>query len=403
MMKIVKISNYYNNFFKYYYNKFPDIVNESYEKQYNHMMLQSFFLSDFYLNAFNKLGVDAVEIVYNAVHVQKAWAKEHSTDLVGLELLAEQLKFYQPDVVWFHDSLPFDAGYVNSLKKEIPSAKVFIGNLCSPITCENMQNLKAYDFVTTCSPNFIDVLEKAGVKYLLNYHAYSELVNERAGDIQKSSDIVFIGSLIQSEGYHYRRTEFLEQLAASKNFDFNFYGNLHNDDYWVVKKEQTFYILKEIIQKIGLRKLFLNWYKYRKIENILNYPRPLKITNNLRSKYLGPLYGIDMFKELMKAKLTFDIQGEVGGDYAATMRIFESAGCGVCLLAENKKNIGELFEVDKEIVTFSSFDEALEKIEWLFNNEQKMIEIGENARKRVLKDHTYENRAQNIIDQINKL
>jgi len=402
-MKLVKVANYYNNFIKYYYQKYPEINKKSYSEQYEHLMYQSVGWADFYSKALKKYNIDSYEIVYNALSLQQTWAKENGSSTKGLDILTKQIKFYQPDIIWFQDSFSFDAEYIRFLKKEIKQVKLLIGNSCAPYTESNLKNLKVFDFVTTCSPVFVHDFEKKGIKTLLLYHAFSPEILSRAGVQAKVTDIIFTGSLIPRKGFHFERKEFLEQIAANEHIDFSFYGNLFNTKYVDVVKQQMLYVLKEIIQKTGTSRFFSKSVKYKKVENLNEYPRYLKLSKVLQDKYKGQLFGIDMFRELAKAKLTFDIQGEIGGDYAATMRIFEASGSGLCLLLENKKNVQDLFEIDKEIITYNSFNEAIEKIKWLLDNEQKLLETGKAAQARVLKDHTYDNRAEELVDYIQKI
>jgi len=120
-------------------------------------------------------------------------------------------------------------------------------------------------------------------------------------------------------------------------------------------------------------------------------------------KYFGPLYGIDMYKEMAKSKITIDVQGEIHRNYAGNMRLFEATGMGLVLLVEDKSNITEIFEPDKEIVVFKSFDQAVEKIEWLINNEEERKKIANAAQKKVFEKHTYINRVDLLIEKINQI
>lgn len=401
-MKLVIITNYYNNFLTYYYNKYPQIRNETYYNQHEHLMNQCFGWSNFYSKALKKHNINSIEIIYNAFSMQQAWAKENNVNGNELNILTQQIKFHKPDILWFQDSFSFDSEYIKSLKKGIKSIRLMIGNCCSPYTEKNLKNLRLFDFTTTCSPVFVPAFEKNRIDTLLLYHAFSSEVLSKIGEQSKQNDIIFIGSLIPRKGFHFERKKFLEEIASNTDIDFLFYGNLLNNNYVEVTKQQLFYVLKEIINKTGTSGLFSKSVKFRKTENLKEFPRFLNLSKALKSKHKGQLFGIDMFTELSKSKLTFDIQGEIGGDYAATMRLFEATGSGLCLLVENKKNIKDLFEIDKEIVTFSSFEEATEKIKWLLKNKLKLLEIGKAAQKRVLKNHTYEHRAKKLVEKINK-
>jgi len=114
------------------------------------------------------------------------------------------------------------------------------------------------------------------------------------------------------------------------------------------------------------------------------------------------VFGLEMFKLLRKAKITFNIHGDGAGEYAGNMKLFEATGVGSCLVTDNKKNIAELFDTNQEIVIFNNVDECIEKINWLLNNEEERQKIAKKGQQRTLKDHTVEKRCELIIEIINK-
>ena len=59
-----------------------------------------------------------------------------------------------------------------------------------------------------------------------------------------------------------------------------------------------------------------------------------------------------------------------------------------------------MFIEDKEIISYKSLEECLEKATWLLDNPKRCIDIGKNAQKRVLQDHTIYHRSEIIIKAI---
>jgi spore maturation protein CgeB len=109
-----------------------------------------------------------------------------------------------------------------------------------------------------------------------------------------------------------------------------------------------------------------------------------------------------MFKALAHAKVSFNIHGDVAGEYAANVRLFEVTGVGSCLLTDWKKNIHELFEPDTEIVTYRSPDECVEKVQWLLDHKEECSAIARKGQKRTLRDHNYNKRAEQLHEIILK-
>jgi spore maturation protein CgeB len=75
---------------------------------------------------------------------------------------------------------------------------------------------------------------------------------------------------------------------------------------------------------------------------------------------------------------------------------------GSCLLTDWKSNINELFEEDKEIVTYKSKEECVEKMKWLLENSNKRESIAKAGQERVIREHTYKHRADELVRVINK-
>lgn len=83
---------------------------------------------------------------------------------------------------------------------------------------------------------------------------------------------------------------------------------------------------------------------------------------------------------------------------SATARPFELAAYGACIVSQPYNGIEEWFDVGKELIVVNSEEEAIETYNWLLSDEDERIKIGERARARILKEHTYRHRAETIIE-----
>ncbi|WP_166787187.1 glycosyltransferase [Cryobacterium sp. TMT2-23] len=79
-------------------------------------------------------------------------------------------------------------------------------------------------------------------------------------------------------------------------------------------------------------------------------------------------------------------------------RLFEAAGSGAAIVTESREGLDELFEKDKELLTFSSFDELVEKCEFLLTNQTEGARLGDAAAERAHRDHTYDIRLAEILE-----
>lgn len=66
---------------------------------------------------------------------------------------------------------------------------------------------------------------------------------------------------------------------------------------------------------------------------------------------------------------------------------------GTCLLTDWKPDIHLLFEPDREVATFRSGEECVEKALWLLDHPDQREAIARAGRARTLREHRFEDRA----------
>lgn len=84
---------------------------------------------------------------------------------------------------------------------------------------------------------------------------------------------------------------------------------------------------------------------------------------------------------------------------AINQRPFDVSACGCFLLTDYRNDIRELFEPD-EIAVFKSTDELLEKVRVFSEEEGLRMEYVRKARERVLAEHTYGHRVDEIFRKV---
>lgn len=78
-----------------------------------------------------------------------------------------------------------------------------------------------------------------------------------------------------------------------------------------------------------------------------------------------------------------------------TQRAFDTLACGSFVITSDKPIVGEFFNIEgphREIVTFSSPDELVDKVRYYISHETERITIARNGMRRVTENHTYNNR-----------
>ncbi|NOY65007.1 MAG: glycosyltransferase [Nitrospirae bacterium] len=166
------------------------------------------------------------------------------------------------------------------------------------------------------------------------------------------SDVSFVGA-----GYKNRR-EFFTGLI---DYDLKIWGNE-----WDLNSP-----LGRVIQREGRRV---------STEDIVKIFNASKININLHSSAVHS--GVDPFGDFINPR-TFEI---------AASRAFQ--------LVDTRESLSEFFDIGKEIETFKSLNELRKKIDYYLSHPEERVEIAEAGYRRVLKEHTYEIRLEEMIDFI---
>lgn len=82
---------------------------------------------------------------------------------------------------------------------------------------------------------------------------------------------------------------------------------------------------------------------------------------------------------------------------SATARPFELAAYGDCIVSQPYNGIEEWFKVGKELFVANSEEEAMELYKWLLDDEEEREKAGKKARERILKEHTFHHRANEMV------
>ncbi len=399
--RFVRVTDNYPQYIKSFYLKNPDIHLKSYACQYNQLISDSFEIASSYTKNLNKIGVEAYDIISNAEILQATWKKEKflPSEMTSQELIIKQLQFYKPEVVWIDDFSLVDKEWKNTLLKQVPSIKLLIGHICAPYNSFTAEKFKLFDIMFTCIPCLKNELSKLGINSYLLYHGFetSAFSNLNNNNNYPESNFLFSGSLYAGSGFHKSRIEYIEKMLKS-GIGMDLYCNLESRKKIMIKKGM--YFLINLLKKFRLEKLIEKIPVLNKNKSYGDVPIKY-YSKELLDSSKPPVFGYEMYKLLSKAKICFNIHGEVAEKCAGNIRLFEATGVGNCLVTDWKENITDLFEPGKEIVTYKSVEECIEKVKWLLDNPIEREKIAKAGQKRTLTDHTIENRAQ-LMDEIIK-
>lgn len=369
-MKILFIDTYYENFQKAFYKKNKNFKNYNYKAQLNSLLDESFGTSDSYSYFLNKEKILSKDLLVNCIHLQKKWAKENKinfssfplkiphkffkipfigksfSNLNGLYDIAKaQINRFQPDILYCQD-LSFFSGKILKELKEETNIKLLVGQIASPLPPKSF--LKPFDLILTSFPHFVEILNKQGIKSEYFKIGFDKRILSKIKNSERDINFSFVGGISK---HHKSALETLNYLALNQGLKIFGYG-----------------------------------------ANKLPFYSPI------RKNHFGEKWGLDMYKILSKTKISLNRHIDVSLNNANNMRLFEATGMGSLLLTDKKDNLNQLFEIDKEIVTYSCKEEASEKVKYLLENPKKISEIALAGQQRTLKEHTYEIRMKELVE-----
>jgi spore maturation protein CgeB len=107
-------------------------------------------------------------------------------------------------------------------------------------------------------------------------------------------------------------------------------------------------------------------------------------------------YGKELFAIYNRSSFVLDIR-QPQCRTGLTQRIFDASACGVPVLTELSPELEFLFDPENEISSYRTIEEGIRKRMELLRSPRMARKMAEKARKRVLTEHTYRNRALQIL------
>lgn len=371
-MKIVIVDTYYAAFLARFYLEHGGLANADYQTQLHTLINAGFGTSDFYSRHLNALGCEAQDIVVNCVPLQQAWAQANGVplsqlalkvshrllrvpvlgkflaDMPGLADVAEaQINAARPDVLYCQDLSFFPPEVLARLRKHV---KLIVGQIASPLPSESF--VKGYDLILTSFPHFVPRLRALGIASEYFRIGFDTQVLEKLGDVSKDIDTSFVGGISR---HHGKTIPALEYLARNTSIQFFGYG-----------------------------------------------ADSLEKDSPIRARHHGEVWGLDMYRALARSRITLNRHIDVAENNANNMRLYEATGVGALLITDRKDNLGELFEIGKEVVAYTRAEEAAELIRYYLDHPEEAQAIAKAGQTRTLRDHTYKQRMIELTEIISQ-
>lgn len=374
-MKILILWKYYSEYLERFYEKYPQVINLPFVEHRKELFNDHFGWPADLNRYMNQRSIQTEFLIVNDELLQKKWAIENGFSSYSKrgwekEIAMEQIKSFYPDILWIGSMFDYFGDFVNSA---LPYCKKTI----TWISCDIPRDLdvSGFNILVTSHPHILKNRLHLFEKVLITKPGFDPDILKKIGNTEKNYDVTFIGGITSA---HKKRCETLAYLVEN-GINLQVFGILPE----LSKYSKSMEIIKFIPNSL---------YSSRKSEET----KHKKNEQILKSVYKGPVFGLDAYRILASSFMTVNAHGDVAKNYSGNMRMFESTGVGTCLITENHSNVNELFEPQKEILTYESKEDLLDLIKKMLKQKETILQIGKAGQKRTLKDHTIERMFNNL-------
>jgi len=356
-MRVLIVDTCYPAFLTSHYRANPGLEQRSYDEQWRALMDTFFGTADSYSHYLGQLGHEAHEVVVNAEPLQSAWSREHGRSgalfrrlrrRANPDLVVQQAEWFEPDVVYVQHIGFLPPQTMAALKAR---SRLMVGQIASE--APGVEHFRHLDLVLTSFPHFVSRFRSEGVASEYFRIGFDPRVLDRIGGPDPPHDVVFVGALGRRQ--HARGNEMLERAAERVPIDFWGYN-------------------------VGDR----------------------QPTSPLVRRNHGEAWGLDILQVLASARIAVNRHIDVAEDNANNMRLYEATGVGSLLLTDAKQNLGDLFDVGRELIVYRGEDELVEAVEHYLAHEDERTAIAAAGQRRTLRDHTYEVRMRELADILDR-
>ncbi|HEV7232107.1 MAG TPA: glycosyltransferase [Bacteroidia bacterium] len=366
----------YNLYYSRYYERNPGLAEKSYSEQLAHLLDLHYYQGDSYSSAIAKLGHEAQVVIIECNPLQLAWLREHDYPLylrwkagrfsrsyqarikkkihtyfaIRQLTLKSQIEQLKPDVIFVYSGVDVSKDLLGYCKSK--GIKLILHWSCLFL---DTIPYSSYDLIITSARQLEQQFTGMGLHCVEFQQAFDERVLDKLGPVPaKDIDVSFIGNLLP--GYSSIRTNILEHLA--RNIRIQIWGG-------------GFEILEQ--------------------------------DSPIHEKHKGRTGGLEMYNIYRRSKIALHIRNDGYSDFAGAKRYFEVTGAGTLLFAYYQANIVEYFKPGEEIITFVSAEDCLEKIRYFLTHEEERKRIAFAGQARILREHTFHQRAKQLLQEIEKL
>jgi hypothetical protein len=367
-MRFLIVDHMYCAFVEWVYGSQAGLANESYETQRRRIDGELFGETQFQVAGLKALGHEASDDLVNIRPLQRAWLRENGLrfprsswgvrlrrgvvpwprridDRWTGEALLERVRRERPDIVHIQSMDLLEPWVIAALREE---TRLVVGQVATELPAQ--RSYGDYDLIVSSIPGLVDRFRREGADAEWLPLAFEPSIRDAIPQVERDIPVSFVGSFT---------TRYADRLQ----------------------------LVEAVAREAPLR----TW-----TADVDAIP-----TNSpVRPTIQGPAWGRSMYEVLARSQMTVNTHGRIAGDYANNLRLFEATGMGALLLTDGRRNIGELFDVGSEVVTYRDAEDCARLVRYYIDHPAEAASIAAAGQRRTLRDHTWANRMSRLVDMV---
>jgi len=354
-MRVLALWSYYRPYIAKFYGARPHLKTLSFAQQTTAILDDYFTWPPYVALRLRELGHEVEVIFGNNLWLNQAWAREHVPQLAEADefsIIRARVERFNPDALWISISHGLLGENLRRLRAYCRQIYAWIAAPLPPFV-----DLSNIDCILTSHSNLVSMFRSRGMAAERLLPAFEpKILESLEHSTQRDIGCSFVGSVTWA---HRERIAVLKRLAQSVPLRM-----------WLLR------------QPVVSRSVFRPGF----YSAMLPYIR-------LQRRSEGEVFGMEMFRVLARSRMTVNVHIGIADGMAGNQRMFESTGAGALLVTDGGANLGELFSADTEVISFSSVENLIEKIEYYEQHAEEAAAIARRGQARTLLQHSSRVRA----------
>ena len=258
--------------------------------------------------------------------LQRLWARENGLkgNVSLTEILLAQIEAHRTEVFYNIDPIRYSTDLIKRLPGTV-RRKIAWRAAPSPDV-----DLGVYDLLVCNFPGILQSYRARGWRAAWFAPAHDPVMDAFAESDDRPIDVLFVGAYTR---HHQRRAELLQAVAA-------------------LSAQHAVVMHLDRSRLTRLAEALPTW-----ITPLNIHTRPPEI----RAVSRPPVFGLDLYSTLSKAKIVLNGAIDMAGDDRGNMRCFEAMGCG-CAMLSDVGNYPAGMEAENTMVVYSNTESATRKL-----------------------------------------